>query len=1075
MVYLSNVCEKDPNKLMTITHNAAMYSGPCLNQKLASTLLHMRFDKELLCFDIVKAFNNIALNDVDQNRLLFLWFRNVSKKDFSIVAYKNLRLPFGLKCSPALLMLSLYKLLVLDDSPSQEIEYMKKLIYSLTYMDNCSVSYNSEKELENAYGQLESIFSKYCFPLQQFITNNSSLQSKIDSETGVETPDQVKLLGMLWNRSDDSLSNKAIDLDGNADTKRTILSSLASQFDLFNFNIPLLNRARLFMHQLQCNKDLSWDEKLSPPLIREWRNVARQANSAPIIKIKRFVGQRDESYRLLAFCDSSRDIFGVVVYVQNLQTKSVNFLFAKNKIVNTQLSTKSIPSLELCSIAFAVECMSDLFNELSGSACLIPIQITEMVIYSDSIAALSWIHNYCIKLSKMQKIAIFVKNRLKRISDLCKIHPFKFSFIPGSENPGDCVTRPLSHRQLAKTCYVDGPKFLDDDDSDNAMPGLLEFRVPNPLIERDEFEQDVALLATDANAQSQLDITGSLQRVSSFSKIVGVFKIVLTFIHRLKNKIRKVPDSQNVDISQDLHNDAYAHIIRLDQHKSFPEVFEFFGKLSPNNNEIPNLVSQLNCYVDNVSIIRVRSKFGREYKNVQYNCPILLCKSSRLTELIVEECHRKLSHGGCYSVISELRKTIYIPQIFSTVKKILKNCVHCRRINSRTLKVNQNAYRELRVDPPKVPFRAIYIDYIGPFYAKFSNEKRKVYILCITCMYTRAINLKVCIDMSLREFLRSFQLHCFEFGVPSYCTCDLGSQLVAGANVIMDFIKAPDAQKYFSENNVKALQFEHYAKGRPQLGSLVETCVKLTKRLLYGAIKNNVITFREFEFTVAHTVNLVNRRPIAFRETLREDSDTACPVPITPESLIRGYEPLSMNIIPSLQNTPGDHGDVDWVPESNASNVRDDYSKMRKIRAALIDIYNGEFLSTLIKQAVDVKDRYKPHRHEHLSIGDVVLLKEPFQKPSNYPMGVITKVNKNDNDEVTSAVIRKGGTRESVKRHATTIIPLLSCSQMSDNSQDLLRDRDVTIKNSDVDDGEANVRKKRTAAVKCLQRMRENV
>ena len=47
------------------------------------------------------------LSDVDQSKLLFSGLITL-KKDFSIVAYKNVRLSFGLKCSPFLLMISLF-------------------------------------------------------------------------------------------------------------------------------------------------------------------------------------------------------------------------------------------------------------------------------------------------------------------------------------------------------------------------------------------------------------------------------------------------------------------------------------------------------------------------------------------------------------------------------------------------------------------------------------------------------------------------------------------------------------------------------------------------------------------------------------------------------------------------------------------------------------------------------------------------------------------------------------------------------------------------------------------------------
>ena len=135
IVYLSNLCQQDSSK-PSISHNQAIYSGPNLNQKLSSAILHLRFGQKLLCFDLCKAFNNLALSDTDSNRLLCLWFRNVEKEDFTVVGYRNIRLSFGLRCSPALLLLALYKILILEvEGDDNKLLQLKMMIYQLCYMD----------------------------------------------------------------------------------------------------------------------------------------------------------------------------------------------------------------------------------------------------------------------------------------------------------------------------------------------------------------------------------------------------------------------------------------------------------------------------------------------------------------------------------------------------------------------------------------------------------------------------------------------------------------------------------------------------------------------------------------------------------------------------------------------------------------------------------------------------------------------------------------------------------------------------------------------------------------------------
>ena len=100
---------------------------------------------------------------------------------------------------------------------------------------------------------------------------------------------------------------------------------------------------------------------------------------------------------------------------------------SKNRINKKQLESKSIPVLELQVIALAVEYLVDLFDEKSGDSCINNIMIKEMIVFSDSIVALSWLNSYSNQLEKMQNQSVFVLNRLNRISKMCESHPLNFS------------------------------------------------------------------------------------------------------------------------------------------------------------------------------------------------------------------------------------------------------------------------------------------------------------------------------------------------------------------------------------------------------------------------------------------------------------------------------------------------------------------------------------------------------------------------------------------------------------------------------------------------------------------------
>ena len=114
------------------------------------------------------------------------------------------------------------------------------------------------------------------------------------------------MFGLLWNTESDTLSAKKRELDAKANTKRKVLKCVAANFDPYNFNGPVFNRARLFLHKLQSQPAMGWDQAMSVEDCREWTNVCRQVNSVRSMSIPRFVGNRSGTYRLIAFTDSSK-------------------------------------------------------------------------------------------------------------------------------------------------------------------------------------------------------------------------------------------------------------------------------------------------------------------------------------------------------------------------------------------------------------------------------------------------------------------------------------------------------------------------------------------------------------------------------------------------------------------------------------------------------------------------------------------------------------------------------------------------------------------------------------------------
>jgi hypothetical protein len=371
-------------------------------------------------------------------------------------------------------------------------------------------------------------------------------------------------------------------------------------------------------------------------------------------------------------------------------TGKVSFNAAKNRLVNRQLKTKTIPTLELQAITLGVEMLCDFKEDLSGNKCLLPINIIECELFTDSSISLHWLNSQTSTLEKMQKLSVFVQNRLNYIEKRCREEPITFTSVGTNENPADCMTRCLSYNQLTKSCYFNGPKFLSV--SSEVPTDTLTVTIPNQRSQVDYSCSAFQAAVTPGSCELV-----PLEKFSSLRKLLSVHFYVLKFVNKLKSKLKAqyAEKYSNWTTSTDdaaLRVQAWRNIVATDQSRLYPELIQFFEDTRPNLKDIPPLVARLNLFRDcRDGILKVKSKFSRWRDDVNYAFPVLLAPKSALVNLLIRDAHNTLAHGGCYAILAHTRKKFFVPCFFSTVKKFLKSCVVCRRFNGRAIKLNQSS------------------------------------------------------------------------------------------------------------------------------------------------------------------------------------------------------------------------------------------------------------------------------------------------------------------------------------------------------------------------------------------------
>lgn len=465
------------------------------------------------------------------------------------------------------------------------------------------------------------------------------------------------------------------------------------------------------------------------------------------------------------------------------------------------------------------------------------------------------------------------------------------------------------------------------------------------------------------------------------------------------------------------------YLLHASQVANFPDVLDFLHGITT---VCPVSVTQFNLFIDDNNLIHTNCKLKRLQASFLQRCPILLHPNCPITKSIIIDAHEQLGHSGIYRVMHFLKQDFWINRIYTTIRKNISSCILCKRLNGRTIKVNTNDYRASRVAPEAIPFRCLLLDYIGPFTIKnFEGKSQKMYILILTCYWSRAINLLVCDNLDTPNFLRALQLHIFDFGIPSLITSDNGSQIVQGVHLFHSVLKQPAIINYCNENKISLFQFEPYPAGSSKLGGAVESLVKQVKNLMKSCTGQNVLNIRDFEFLVKEAMCIINKRPVAYKNNLTSSNvDTLLDSCITPERLIKGFDVPSMSILAPISDTD----DPDFILTQSDDEVwlkvLKSTKKMSKIRSRLQQLYFPEFLATLQLQASNRKSRYRVSSHISLEVGDLVSIKEPLSKPFDFPMAIVVEIETNSAGEVNTATLRKAN-KVFVRRHVEDIILLL--------------------------------------------------
>ncbi|MCG7892044.1 MAG: hypothetical protein N0C80_17530, partial [Candidatus Thiodiazotropha endolucinida] len=445
------------------------------------------------------------------------------------------------------------------------------------------------------------------------------------------------------------------------------------------------------------------------------------------------------------------------------------------------------------------------------------------------------------------------------------------------------------------------------------------------------------------------------------TKLLRVTAFVQRFINRLKgNHIE-----HNYLTSGELE-EAERMWIRFVQRKNFNETFQAISYETKDN-----LQKQLGLYVDNQGLLRCKGMLDNSQLTEGARRPILLPNNERFTHLKIEKTHKQNFHAGVSQTLSQMRYHFWIPHGRATVRKVIHQCVICRRHDGGPYRMPPMPSLPPSRVTEATPFSKTGLDYMGPLYIKIADGSKKVWICLFTCLVTRAIHLELVQDMTSDEFLLCFRRFISQRGCPTEITSDNAMYFKATSQTLNSALrrmtKCEEVQNYASTVGLKWIFIVELA---PWMGGFYERLVGLVKRALRKTLGRKLLSLIQMQTVIKEVEAVLNSRPLVY-----VGDDVNSSITLTPGHF------LSLNQKTGIPELDADNSDEDYNPDkSTASKLLQIWKKGQKLLSMFWKNWYDGYLLSLRERT---QSQLKCGRIQSAAVpevGYVVLVKEDMPR-----------------------------------------------------------------------------------------------
>ena len=972
--------------------NDELLQGPDLTNHMLGVLL--RFRKNIIAFtaDIEGMFLQVRVPEDQQQYLRFLWWPNgdtsLEPQDFKMCVHI-----FGAISSPSCANFALRQTAI--DNKVDIGENISNTILRDFYVDDLLKSVSEVHEALSMIPLLQEMCHAGGFNLTKFVSNSVEVVTSIPPEHRAPSIRHYELsrklpieraLGVTWCVESDTLSFR-ICLEDVPLTRRGMLSTISSIYDVFGLVSPFLLRGRKILQEITSGKQ-SWDDPVPTHIASQWEEWRQELHLIENINVTRCfkseVFGESVDTQVHNFGDAAeKPGYGVASFIRQVNKAGeieVCLVMGKSRV--TPLKPVTVPRLELTAAELATKVGITIKKELK-------IDHLKDFYWADSMVTLGYIQN------DVRRFKIFVANRAKRIRDSTKKEQWRY--IASNDNPAHLATKGISLKDSDKTKeWFRGPDFLYKAENTWVEEEIL------PLLDDDpELRTAIYTNITRVEGDTLTIIDLLEQRISSWDKWKRVLAIVLRFIAKCKKE-----DTHDDLCIEDIQN-AERLLIKMIQTKYLAN---HIAKVREQKAPESKAIAKLNPFIDQDGILRVGGRLGN-CALIKLRHPCILPKKCISTDIIISWHHRKVNHLGRTTTTNELRSNgFWVLNITSQVSRILKNCFRCRLYRG---KVGEQLMSELPAKRTEMegPFTYCGVDIFGPFRVKEGRKEVKRYGSVFTCFSSRAIHLEVVHKLDTDSFLLALRRFTARRGPVRSIRSDNGTNFVGAQNQYLKALESMDEGKIRQFLLTKECDWEspNWERNPPissHMGGVWERMIRSVRSILTSLIDEHGSRLNDeaLHTFLTEVEAVVNSRPIAV-ETL-SDPDIE---PLTPNHLLT----MKMKVV---MPPPGNFIKADLYCQKR-------WRSIQYLTNEFWKRWSREYLSSLQKRQKWTSE------NRNFTVNDIVLMKVQDLPRNKWLIARVIEVFPSKDGLVRSVKVRIAKTSSEITRSITKLVLLIAAKE----------------------------------------------